>query len=254
MSTSSIEMLSSCANQPISIAVKALRWTPGSAPSAPHHLEIPIEREIRMQAADDVELGDLVAALLCGVLVDLVVAHLPGVIFPRQSRKTAELAVVGIDTDVGRIDVPVDVVVGNISVESSAHVICKPAELQKIGRCEAETGVVGVEANARLGPFLQGREAVLGRAQAGSIRSLAVGPERLPQVSHKARQYIRADQPLRARNRAPRRPETTSRAGHWHEKRPHRGGTDRRSDDPVLIESRRATGDADPVGRPRPGG
>ena len=64
-STSAIEIFSSLANQPISIAVNALRWTLGKRSFKPaQHLQVPVEREVGVKTADDVELGHRVAALL----------------------------------------------------------------------------------------------------------------------------------------------------------------------------------------------
>src|SRR5215203_1269975 len=122
-STSSIEIFSSLANQPISMAVKA---------------------------ADDVELGGAVAALVPGVGVHLVVAHLPGVAFALQGREAAELAVVGVDADVRRVDVAVDVEEGDVAVDPPADGVGQLAEVEEVGRRQARQGVGGIQADAVL--------------------------------------------------------------------------------------------------------
>ncbi len=115
---------------------------------AAEHLEVPLEGEFGVQAADDVELGHLVAALLGGVRVDVLVRHLPGVVLARQRREAAELAVVGVDADVGRIDVAVDVEVRHVAVLATAHGVGETAEVQDVRRREAGERVRLVEALA----------------------------------------------------------------------------------------------------------
>ena len=112
------------------------------------HLLVPGHVEVGVEAADDVELGDVVAPLLGGLAVDLVVRHRPGVGFVLERREAAELAVVGVDADVRRIDVPVDVVIADVAVELPADEVRQPSEMQDVRRREAERGVDRIEAFA----------------------------------------------------------------------------------------------------------
>jgi hypothetical protein len=114
---------------------------------AAHHLEVPLEGDVRVQAADDVELGDRIPTLLGRVLVNLLVRHLPGMILTFERRETTELAVVGVDADVGGIDVPVDVEEGRRAVHPLPHMIGQAAEVEDVRGLEAECRVGLVQPN-----------------------------------------------------------------------------------------------------------
>lgn len=101
-----------------------------------------------MESADDVEFGDFVATLLRRVFVDLLVTHLPGVGFAGKRRKAAELAVIGIHTDIGGVDMPVDIEEYLVAVQAATHLVSQPAQMQNVGSGEAEHRVVGIKSNS----------------------------------------------------------------------------------------------------------
>src|SRR6185295_7056410 len=139
---------------------------------AAKHLQVPVEGEVRMQAADDVELGDPVAALVRRVGVDLLVAHLPGVVLAGKRGEAAKLTVVGVDADVGRVDVPVDVEVGDVAVQPAADRVGQPAQGEKVRRRQARQGIGRVEPDdvPHLGgDVAQGRGEGLGADRGGGL-------------------------------------------------------------------------------------
>src|SRR6185436_21194869 len=134
--------------------------------------QVPVEREVGVETADDVELGDRVPSLLGRVPVHVLVAHLPGVVLAGQGREAAELAVVGVDADVGRIDVPVDVEVGDVAVQAPPYRVGELAEVEDVRGRQAGQGVGGVEADAvaHLGrDIAQGRGKGLGTDRGGCL-------------------------------------------------------------------------------------
>ena len=115
---------------------------------AAEHLQVPLHRKLGVEPANDVKLGDLVAPLLGRVSVDLVMAHLPGMILAGERREATELAVVGIDADVSRVDVPIDVVEGDVAVEAPTHAVGKATEMEKMRRRQAEKGIFFVQTHS----------------------------------------------------------------------------------------------------------
>src|SRR2546430_3632108 len=99
-----------------------------------------------MQAADDVKLGGAFAYTLRGALINFfeskgVCAGSVGV-----AAKSAQLTVR--HADIGRIDVPIDVVIGDVAVAFLADVICKPSDREEVGRAIKGNTVFGVQAHA----------------------------------------------------------------------------------------------------------
>ena len=108
------------------------------------HLAVPLEIEFRMQAADDVELGDRLGIALAGAFPDVFERHLIGGGVTLLAPEGAELA--GGDADVGRVDVPIDVVVGRIAVQTLAHDVSQVTETKQIVGAVEREAVVETEA------------------------------------------------------------------------------------------------------------
>ncbi len=97
---------------PTSTMVKAFRWTCGKRCfEAAQHLAIPIEGQFRVQAADDVELGDRFAPAFAGAMPDFLKRH--GVGFGIFGALAEGAKAATGHADVGGIDVAVDVEVGD---------------------------------------------------------------------------------------------------------------------------------------------
>src|SRR5882672_131888 len=85
-----------------------------------------------MQAADDVKFGCAFADALVGALINFVEGVSVGAGRVRIAAERAELTVG--NADVGRIDVTIDVVVGDVAVFLLADIIGEPADGEKVGR------------------------------------------------------------------------------------------------------------------------
>ncbi len=99
---------------------------------ATHHLQVMIESEVRMQAADDVKFGSAFSRALFRALINFFESE-------RVSARSIRIAAKGAQFTVGhayvcRVDVPVDVEIGHVSVELFADIIGEPADSQKIRR------------------------------------------------------------------------------------------------------------------------
>src|SRR5207244_10899052 len=88
--------------------------------------------QIRVQAAYEVELQGAFARALFRAGVNLFQGEVVGARRAGVAGKSAELAMS--DTHVGRIDVAVDVEIGDFAVFFLAHVIGQPANGQQVGR------------------------------------------------------------------------------------------------------------------------
>ena len=100
-----------------------------------------------MQAADDVKFGRAFADALVGALIDFVEGVSVGAWRVRIAAERAELAVG--NADVGRIDVTIDVVVGDVAVLLFPDVIGEPADGEKVGRAIQSDAFVEGKAFAR---------------------------------------------------------------------------------------------------------
>src|SRR5262249_17968559 len=89
------------------------------------------ERQIGMQAADDVEFGGAFANALFGALVDLFKRELIGTGCVRIAAEGAKLAVG--DANVGGIDVAVELVIGDVVVFFLSDVVGEPGHGEEIG-------------------------------------------------------------------------------------------------------------------------
>src|SRR5258708_10283462 len=99
-----------------------------------------IERQIRMQSAHDVKFRCAFADALLGAVVDLFKSERVGAGSVGIAAEGAQLAMC--DADVRRIDVAVDVVIGDVPVALLADVVCEPADGQQIRRAIQHDAVV----------------------------------------------------------------------------------------------------------------
>src|SRR5580658_9603026 len=114
---------------------------------AADQFEVMIEGQIRMQAADDVKLRGPFANALFRALVDLLESKRVSTGRVRIAAKSAEFAMR--DAYVGRVDVAIDVVVGNVSVALLTNVVREPADGQKVRRTVKRDAVIHRQALAR---------------------------------------------------------------------------------------------------------
>ena len=100
-----------------------------------------------MQAADDVKLGDRLAVAGGRRLPRLFERHGVAGRVALLAAEGAELA--GCDADVGRVDVAIDVEVGDVAMHPLAHVVGQPAHREHVLRSIESQAILGVEALAR---------------------------------------------------------------------------------------------------------
>src|SRR5205814_4173412 len=100
-----------------------------------------------MQAADNVKFGCAFADALVGALIDFVEGISVGAGGIGIAAERAEFAVG--DADVGRIDVTIDIVVGDVAVFFFAVVIGERADGGVVGRAIKLNAFVGGKAFAR---------------------------------------------------------------------------------------------------------
>ena len=98
---------------------------------AAQHLAIPVERQLGMKSADDVELGDRFAPASACRLPHLVERHRVGLRIARFLAEGAQPA--ARHTNVRRIDVAIYVEEGDIAVQPFAHDVRHVAESQHVG-------------------------------------------------------------------------------------------------------------------------
>ncbi len=120
-----------------------------------------LERQIGMQASDNVELGHGFGVAGSGGLPDLLQRHGVGAGPVFLAAKGAEAA--GGYADIRGIDVPVDVEVSHVPMHALAHMIRQPANGQDVGRTVKGQCVIAVEA-------LSGQDFVGNGAEARVVR------------------------------------------------------------------------------------
>src|SRR5580704_13090173 len=105
-----------------------------------------VEAQIRMEAADNVKLRGAFANTLFRALVNL---------FKRKRVRAGRVGIAAKGAKfamryahIGRIDVPVDVVIRNVAMAVLANVIRKPADRKKIGRTIQRDAVLHAQALA----------------------------------------------------------------------------------------------------------
>ena len=104
-------------------------------------VQIPVELHLMMQPADDVHLGAAVVDRFASAGQDLLVAHGVPLRVAQVGAERAERA--AIDADVGRVQMRVDVVVGEVAVVALAHQVGQFAHLvQRHFRAIEEQAVV----------------------------------------------------------------------------------------------------------------
>ena len=109
-------------------------------------VQIPFVRQLVVQSADDVHLRSAAPLGLRGPFQDLLVGHHVTLLALQVGPEGAEGA--AIDADVGRVQVRVDVVVGEVAVLALAHAVRQLAEREQVGVIVEEDAVVERE------PFL----------------------------------------------------------------------------------------------------
>ena len=121
---------------------------------AAQHLAVPIQRQLRMQAADDVELGDRFAPALARAMPHFF--ERPGVRLGILGALAEGAQLAAGHAHVGGIDVPVDVEPGDVAVLALAHQVGHVADGQNVGAAEEREAVVEIQALAGL-HFFQNR-------------------------------------------------------------------------------------------------
>ena len=97
---------------------------------AAQHLAVPVQRQLGMQAAHDVEFGDGFAIALAGLVPDLFKRHRVCLGIALLLAERAQLATG--HADIGRIDVAIDVEVSLVAVQPLADLVRQPADPQQI--------------------------------------------------------------------------------------------------------------------------
>ena len=145
---------------------------------ARHQIEEILEWKIGMQAADDVKLRHrLGVAGGCG-LPRFFEGHGVGPFAAFSAAKGTQPA--GGHTNVGGIDVPVDIEISDVAVQAFAHMIGQPAYRQNISRPVEGDAIVEIEALARQNFFGD-------RAQTGVVGLKAVP---LRRKRHEAAHFV----------------------------------------------------------------
>ena len=128
---------------------------------AAQHLAEPVQRQFRVQSADDVEFGDGLAPAFAGALPDLFQRHGVRLGVAHALAEGAQAATG--HAHIGGIDVPVDVEVGLRAVQAFAHQVGQVAERQDIGGAVERHAVLERQA-------LAGFHLVADRVQMGIVK------------------------------------------------------------------------------------
>ena len=112
------------------------------------HVAIPIQRQLRMQAADNMELGDRFAPTLARAMPHFV--ERPGVSLGILGALSEGAQLATRHADIGGIDVPVDVKPGDVAVFALAHQVGHIADGENIVALEKRDAVRGIQANIGL--------------------------------------------------------------------------------------------------------
>ncbi len=122
-----------------------------------------------MQAAHDVKFRCAFADALLGALVDLFKSEGVGAGSVGIAAEGAQLAMR--DANVRRIDVPVDVVIGDVPVALFADVVGEPADGEKIRRTVQCDAIVHAEAFAGENFVCDGLQPYVGNGEFAHFRS-----------------------------------------------------------------------------------
>ncbi len=113
---------------------------------AAHQIEEVLEGKVGMEAADDVELGDGLGIAGGSGCPGLFERHGVGARGAFAASESAEAA--GGDTDIGRIDVAIDVEVRDVAMHALADRIGQPADGKHVGRVVESEAIAEAEALA----------------------------------------------------------------------------------------------------------
>ena len=137
---------------------------------AAEHLRVVLERQIRVQAVDDVDLGERLIGSAAELPPDLFERHRVGIGVARlQPRERAEQA--ARDADVRRFDPDVVVVVGPGRVAPFTLPVGEPAEREQIGRVEQPHAIFEIETDAGVELLGNVRQPRRGHARAREVHS-----------------------------------------------------------------------------------
>ena len=100
---------------------------------AAQHFAVPVQSQLRMQSADDVELGDGFAPALAGAMPHLFERHGVGFGIAHALAEGAQPATG--HAHVGGVDVAVDVEVGHVAVQPLAHQVGQVADAPGYRAC-----------------------------------------------------------------------------------------------------------------------
>ena len=115
------------------------------------HLAVPIKRQLGMQAADNVELGDRFAPAFTRAMPHFV--ERPGVSLGILGALSESAKLAARHADIGGIDVPVHVEPGDVAVFALANQVGHVANGQNIGAFEKRDAVLGIQADIGLNLF-----------------------------------------------------------------------------------------------------
>ena len=161
----------------ISVAVNALSATSRQRRlQLAQHLRVVLPRQRRVQAVDDVQLGEPLVLHREGLLDRLADAHRVRVLLAGLALEAAVGA--GRRADVGQVQVPVDVEEDGVAVLLGAQAVGETAQPgQVVGRVEVLTVLPG-EALARCDLLRQFRRAGRAQRHAASVRGCPTAPFR----------------------------------------------------------------------------
>ena len=135
-------------------------------------VDVIVERQLVVQAADDVQLGRPPVVGRLGPLEDLGAVHDVGALVVEVGPEGAEVALV--DADVGRVDVRVDVVVAEVAVVPLADQVGHRADREQVVRRLQRQAVLEAQPLPRLDLLPDRRQPTrLGRHRAPTLSRLA---------------------------------------------------------------------------------
>ena len=122
---------------------------------AAQHFAIPIEGQLGMQAAHDVELGDRLRITFAGALPDLFERHGVRLGIASVLAECAEAATG--DADIGRIDMAVHVEIGSVAVQALADQVGQVTDGKDVTGAIKRDAVLERQPLAGFDPLANGR-------------------------------------------------------------------------------------------------
>ncbi len=111
-------------------------------------LLVVLDPELRMEAADDVQLADRLVEVALGDPHRLVHRPRPAAVaIAERNVERAQLA--RGDAHISRVEVPVDVVVGDVAMEPLADEVCEPSDAEQVVGGRQDQAILAVEPHAR---------------------------------------------------------------------------------------------------------